>query len=410
MRFPRPHRDDVLIAAAALFGGVLLWSLGLYMQRPQTSPTPPWAALVPLVVICCQSVLRRSHPLTTLLVATLAMLADLFTVGSLITVVLFTDGVYASVVYGPVRFARHVPKVTGVLTVIVTGVLIAVLREAESVLLGFLFGLITFVPATTGAIVRNHREAADAARLRAEQTALLAEMDRAQAVTAERSRMARELHDMVANHLSAIAIHSTAAISLDDPKTTRGALEVIRENSVEGLAEMRRLIGLLRDNSDDWEPAARPSLSGIESLVDQARTNGAASGIEVVLDDRRPVGEGTTGMFALPAPVEQAAYRIVQESLTNALKHASPGLVRVVLEHAPDDSLTVTVTSAAGDRSGPRAPGSGAGLVGMRERVALLGGEFGAGPEPGPSGTGRQKIWRVRAVLPVRDDDKEPDA
>ena len=71
-------------------------------------------------------------------------------------------------------------------------------------------------------------------------------MDRAQAVTAERARMARELHDMVANHLSAIAIHSTAALSLDDPATSQDALGVIRENSVQGLAEMRRLIGLLR--------------------------------------------------------------------------------------------------------------------------------------------------------------------
>ncbi len=407
--FPRPHRDDVLIAAAALVGGVLIWSLGLYMQRPDTSPTPPWAALVPLVVICCQAAFRRTRPMTTLLVGCLALIGDLFTVGSLITIVVFTDAVYSAVVYGPARFTRHLPKITGVLTVVVTGVLLAVLRAAESLLLGIVFGLITFAPAATGAIVRNHREAADAARLRAEQTALLAEMDRAQAVTAERSRMARELHDLVANHLSAIAIHSTAALSLDDPKTTRGALEVIRENSVEGLAEMRRLIGLLRDNSDDREPAARPSLSGIDSLVAQARTNGAASGIDVVLDDRRPGGDGEgPGAAALPAPVEQAAYRIVQESLTNALKHAAPGLVNIVLEHTAGRRLTVVVTSPYGPRSGPRAPGSGAGLVGMRERAVLLGGEFEAGPEPGPA-DGPEKIWRVRAALPVRDD-KEPEA
>ncbi|MDF3144223.1 histidine kinase dimerization/phosphoacceptor domain-containing protein, partial [Streptomyces sp. T21Q-yed] len=115
--------------------------------------------------------------------------------------------------------------------------------------------------ALTGWLVRNHRDAAEAARLRAEQTALLAEMDRTQAVTSERARMARELHDMVANHLSAIAIHSTAALSLDDPKTSREALSVIRENSVEGLAEMRRLIGILRDSSGDTAPVAAPTLN-----------------------------------------------------------------------------------------------------------------------------------------------------
>ncbi|MEU3602019.1 histidine kinase [Streptomyces sp. NPDC006798] len=410
MRLPRPHRVDILIAGTSLLGGILLWSLGLFMQRPETSPLPPWAALVPLVVICCQAVLRRTRPLTALAISCLALIGDLFTVGSLVTVIVFTDAVYSSVVYGPDRFARHAPKVTGVLTVAVTGVVIAIFQEAESLLLGVIFGLITMAPATTGAIVRNHRQAAEAARLRAEQTALLAELDRTQAITAERSRMARELHDMVANHLSAIAIHSTAALSLDDPVTSRNALEVIRENSVAGLAEMRRLIGLLRDNSDDREPAARPSLAGLEALLAQARTNGSASGLGFALAttvDGAPAEDGP-GAITLPAPVEQAAYRIVQESLTNALKHAAPGEVLVVLDHRTGESLTVTVTSPYGARTGPRAPGSGAGLVGMRERVVLLGGEIDAGPEPGPGG-GPEKIWRVRAVLPVHDE-REPDA
>ncbi len=169
----------------------------------------------------------------------------------------------------------------------------------------------------------------DAARLRAEQTALLAEMDRVQAVTAERARMARELHDMVANHLSAIAIHSTAALSLDDPDTSRESLGVIRENSVAGLAEMRRLIGILRDGDD--EPAATPTLEGLPALVEGARANG----LDVTLD---------AGHVQVPAPVELAAYRIVQESLTNALKHASPGRVTVTLTQRGGD-LTVTVTS-----------------------------------------------------------------
>jgi signal transduction histidine kinase len=243
---------------------------------------------------------------------------------------------------------------------------------------------VAFTPAATGWIVRNHRDAADSARLRAEQTALLAEMDRVQAVTAERARMARELHDMVANHLSAIAIHSTAALSLDDPKTSQDALAVIRENSVEGLAEMRRLIGILRDDSGDKEPAAAPTLDGLEALLAGARTNG----LDVALDAAHE--------YRLPAPVELAAYRIVQESLTNALKHALPGQVTVTLAQ-PDGSLTVRVSSPYGDRDGPRAPGSGAGLVGMRERVALLRGTFEAGPEDSPTG----KVWTVRAALPL---------
>ncbi|MEU1022470.1 histidine kinase, partial [Streptomyces sp. NPDC005904] len=242
-------------------------------------------------------------------------------------------------------------------------------------------------PAATGSLVRNHREAAAAARLRAEQTALLAEMDRVQAVTAERARMARELHDMVANHLSAIAIHSTAALSLDDPATSKDALAVIRENSVEGLAEMRRLIGILRDDSGDLEPAAAPTLDGLTALIEGARTNG----LDVALEDARPP-RGPE----LPAPVGLAAYRIVQESLTNALKHASPGRVTVRLTQEPR-ALKVRVTSPYDAPAGPRAPGSGAGLVGMRERTELLGGTFESGPENSHDGM----AWTVSVSLPV---------
>ncbi|MCZ9341007.1 histidine kinase, partial [Streptomyces sp. TRM76130] len=204
--------------------------------------------------------------------------------------------------------ARRAPWIAGLLTVAATVVPFAVWRVPEALLIGVAVGIVVFAPASTGLIVRSHREAADAARLRAEQTALLAEADRVQAVSAERARMARELHDMVANHLSAIAIHSSAALSLDDPVTTQRALGVIRENSVEGLAEMRRLIGILRDTGGDTEPSAAPTLSGLGALVDGARANG----LDVDLD----AAHGTD----LPTPVELAAYRIVQESLTNALK------------------------------------------------------------------------------------------
>jgi signal transduction histidine kinase len=244
-------------------------------------------------------------------------------------------------------------------------------------------------------------------------------MDRAQAVTAERARMARELHDMVANHLSAIAIHSTAALSLDDPRTSKDALAVIRENSVEGLAEMRRLIGILRDSSGDLEPAATPTLDGLPGLVEGARANG----LDVTLD----AGHGT-----VPAPVELAAYRIVQESLTNALKHGAKGPVHVGLRRR-DGTLHIRITSRYRPGDSPRAPGSGAGLTGMRERAALLGGTFEAGPEtatgsaaaaapgaaPGPghdvrTDTGSDAgsdaapdtvLWAVRATLPLTEGD-----
>ncbi|MGW1670600.1 sensor histidine kinase [Streptomyces sp. NPDC002324] len=387
VRPPRPHRFDLYAALAGLLGGLLLWGLGLY-TRPADEGIVllhgQWWILLPLVVTAGCETLRRTMPRTALLVGWAALTVDTITRGSLLTVLMFTDLVYSAVLYGSPATARRVPWIAGLMTVAATVVPVAVWRRPEALLIGVVVGLVGFTPAATGWIVRNHRDAAEAARLRAEQTALLAEMDRTQAVVSERARMARELHDLVANHLSAIAIHSTAALSIDDPDTSQKALGVIRENSVEGLAEMRRLIGILRDAGDDTEPSAAPTLDGLGSLVDGARTNG----LDVTLDADHDA--------TLPAPVELAAYRIVQESLTNALKHACPGRVTVALRQA-DGTLDIAVTSPYGDRDRPSAPGSGAGLVGMRERVALLGGTFEAGPESMAHG----KVWSVRAALPV---------
>ncbi|WP_405895417.1 histidine kinase [Streptomyces sp. NBC_00104] len=387
VRLPRPHRMDVYIAVAGLLGGLLLWVLDLGTRTARDGLVVldgRWWILLPLVVTAGCEALRRTMPRTALLIGWAALTLDTITQGNLLTVLMFTDLVYAAVLYGRPATARRVPWIAGLVTVAFTVVPLAAFRKPEALLIGLVVGLVSLMPAATGWIVRNHRDAAEAADLRAEQTALLAEMDRAQAVVSERARMARELHDMVANHLSAIAIHSTAALSIDDPDTSRQALGVIRENSVEGLTEMRRLIGILRDTSDDAEPSAAPTLDGVGSLVEGARTNG----LDVTLDAYH--GD------SLPAPVELAAYRIVQESLTNVLKHASPGRVTVALRQT-DSSLAIAVTSPFGDRDGPSAPGSGAGLVGMRERVALLGGTFEAGPES----SGHGKIWSVRASLPV---------
>ncbi|MGW2473633.1 sensor histidine kinase [Streptomyces sp. NPDC001665] len=382
---PRPHRDDVLIAAVGLLGGALLSLLGLRMQAGRLLDAP-WTALLPLAAMAGAELLRRGAPRAALLAGTLALAADQLTPGNVATVLMYTDVMYAAVLYGTPAAARRIPVAAFLVTAAGTAVLVAHYRDAQALLAGILTALVVFVPALTGVSVRNHRDAAETARLRADQTALLAEMDRTQAVTAERARMARELHDLVANHLSAIAIHSTAALSLDDPDTSRDALGVIRENSVEGLAEMRRLIGLLRTGGADAEPGSSPSLDSLDALVEQHRAAAADAGLTCVLEDTRDGGA------PLPAPVGLAAYRIVQESLTNALKHAAPGRVTVRLERA-GRRLTVEVSSVLGDRAGPRAPGSGAGLVGMRERVALLGGEFEAGAVHG--------MWRVRAELPV---------
>ena len=388
VRRSRPRRFDVWVALAGLLGGLLLWGIGLG-TRPADEPIVlfdgRWPILLPLFVMACCELLRRAAPRTAVLTGTAALTADTLTQGSIATLLMYTDVMYAAVLYGTPASARRIPWITGLISIVASLVPYVVWRAPEALLIGVAVGVVSFAPASTGLIVRNHRDAAEAARLRAEQTALLAEMDRVQAVTAERARMARELHDMVANHLSAIAIHSTAALSLKDERTSLDALAVIRENSVQGLSEMRRLIGILRDGADDREPAATPTLDGLGALVEGARANGLDACLDAAYD-------------SVPAPVELAAYRIVQESLTNALKHAAPGPVTVWLRRH-DDGLCIRVTSAYGGRDTPRAPGSGAGLVGMRERVALLDGTFEAGPESGADG----RLWVVRALLPVTD-------
>ncbi|WP_432155829.1 sensor histidine kinase [Streptomyces sp. bgisy153] len=385
---PRPNRFDVSIAVGGLLGGVTMWALGLYTSGSGLLPAD-WG-LVPLVVMAALELLRRSRPSFALVVGTLALTFDMLTPGNAATIIMYTDLAYAAVLYGTPAAARRIPVTTGLATVAITLGFLVWWRDPQALFVGLGAAIVSFGPAATGALVRDHRDAAEAARLRAEQTALLTEMDRSQAVTAERARVARELHDMVANHLSAIAIHSTAALSLDDPATSKDALAVIRENSVAGLAEMRRLIGILRDSGAGTEPAVAPTLDGLTALVEGARTNG----LDVTL--------AGLGGGPLPAPVELAAYRIVQESLTNALKHAAPGPVRVSLARR-DGALEVAVSSpygAAGGEhgdgdGGPRAPGSGAGLVGMRERATLLGGTFAAGA--------RGAQWTVHATLPLAD-------
>ncbi|WP_051831356.1 sensor histidine kinase [Streptomyces violens] len=389
----RPHRDDVLIAVSGLLGGVLLWFLGLH-GGPPLFGLPARLALLALAAMAGAELLRRTAPGTALAVAVAALTLDVLTGTVIATVLMFTDVVYAAVMYGSPAAARRIPRACVLATVLATLLPVALLRDPQALLIGVAVGVGTIGPAWTAVIIRNHREAARAARLRAEQTALLAELDRREAVLAERARMARELHDMVANHLSAIALHATAAQALDEPAATREALGVIRENSVQGLAEMRRLIGLLRNAGGQETSAATPRLDALDALLERARGHGTGSGLTFALTDDRPPGGPP-----LAAPVELAAYRIVQESVTNALKHAAPGEVTVRLSRS-DGALSLAVTSPYGRHPGPRAPGSGSGLVGMGERAALLGGTFEAAPDGA--------VWRVRATLPADEKEQTP--
>jgi len=374
-------RQDVLLAAAAFAGGLLMLVARGY--DTWTHVGPGWR-IIPLAGMCAAMLFRRTRPMAALALSTPFNLLDISFGPSLASLVIYGDALYAAGLYGPRRTVPALLTLTTVASLVVGGAVgIAFGTLQGAVLIAAVAGVGWVGPVLTAMVVREHRDRAEAERERVRQMAQLAELDRRSAVGAERARMARELHDVIANHLSAVALHSSAVLKVSDldREGINRAMEVIRENSVQGLAEMRRMIGLLRDGDGEAVDSAEvPRLDGLERLVGHTGRTDLTAGLKVRGD--RP---------ELPAPVELATYRIVQESLTNALKHAAAGRVEVELDYLPD-RVVVTVDSPLG-QEGSRLPGSGSGLIGMRERAAMLGGEFAAGPDGA--------CWRVRAELPI---------
>ncbi|MBD2891214.1 hypothetical protein amrb99_01170 [Actinomadura sp. RB99] len=225
---------------------------------------------------------------------------------------------------------------------------------------------------------------ADARELRDLNARLRAERERnaRQAVAAERARIARDLHDVVAHHVSAIAVQarSTEDVVRDDPALGRAGVARIAETADTALIEMRRILGLLDAGRDDG--GAEPSLRGLGRLVEAAE--GAGCRVRADVDAETA---------ALPQAVQVSAYRIVQEALTNVLKHAGPTDVRVALQTA-GAALIVEVGNGPAVPGRTPVPGSGRGLVGLRERVAAFDGTLRTGPCP-------EGGWLVRAELPV---------
>ncbi|WP_242911112.1 sensor histidine kinase [Actinomadura terrae] len=377
-------RQDVFIALAGLAGGILMIGVHGYTTWAHDWNPAREFRFLPLLGLCPALLLRRRAPLATLALATPFNFADVLMGPSFATAIIYGDVLYAACLYGPRRTAEWLLATTSAATLLVAvGSGIALGQVSLGVLGGALAGVTWVAPVLTAMAVREHRFKAEAERERAEQVARLAELDRRAAVGAERARMARELHDVIANHLSAVALHSSAVLKvrdLDRDGIDR-AMEVIRENSVQGLAEMRRMIGLLRDGGDaEADPPAAPRLAELGPLVARTARPDLSARLEVA-------GEAPE----LPAAVELAAYRIVQESLTNALKHAGPGRADVRVEYGRR-RVVIDVVSPLG-RAGSRLPGSGSGLIGMRERAAMLAGEFAAGPD--------EDRWRVHAELPL---------
>jgi signal transduction histidine kinase len=204
-----------------------------------------------------------------------------------------------------------------------------------------------------------------------------------EAVVEERARIARELHDAIAHNVSMMVVQAGAERRvLDDTRSsTREVLETIEGIGRGALTEMRRLVGMLRSDTAD-ELAPQPGLGDLPTLVTQVNEAGLPVELEIEGDPRE-----------LPVGIELSAYRIVQEALTNALKHAGEAHASVRVRYGTD-SLELEIVDDGGGAA-PSVAGGGQGLVGMRERVALYGGRFDAGRRPSGG-------FSVRVLLPIR--------
>ncbi|MGW5364913.1 sensor histidine kinase [Actinopolymorpha pittospori] len=391
----RPPWRDPLVAVGQFVLGTLLYVAGLdTLSSPGGSAVPLWVRLVILGFACVGSLLRARRPVVALGIGTVALVIDVVLHASLPIVLVMCELLFASTLYGSRRLARFQVCVAAAIPLVTLAAGLALMADwREAVLLTLQIATVPVLPVWWAMNVRNHREMAAAERVRAEQLATIADLDLRAAVVAERARMARDLHDVVAGHLSAIALQSEAVLSMagHDPATARTVLGSIRENSVQSLTEMRAMIGMLRadegaDPPREWTAPAR--LADLERLLDSARANGLRVEVDVA---RRDQAEAEP----LPSAVDLTAYRIVQEALTNAATHAPGARTRVRLERR-DDRFVVEVANdllprvrAEGDRRAERV-----GLVSMRERAQAIGGTLFAGPDP----TG----WLVHAELPTK--------
>jgi signal transduction histidine kinase len=236
-----------------------------------------------------------------------------------------------------------------------------------------------------GRLVRGRQLLADSLAERTAELELEREAHAQAVVAAERSRIARELHDVVAHSISVMGVQAGAVRRLLDAEQVaqRDALLSVEGTGRHALAEMRRMLGILRRSDDELAHAPPPSMAGVEELAEQVREAGVPVDLQIE-GEVVPLGPG----------VDVSAYRIVQEALTNTLKHAGPARANVVVRYL-DRALELEVIDDG--RGAVENGGGGHGLIGMRERVALYGGELQTGPV-------QEGGYAVRARLPLEPD------
>ncbi|WP_329456406.1 sensor histidine kinase [Streptomyces sp. NBC_01497] len=377
--------------AVVLLGASLLWAV-----QEQTGVGPRLSAMLLALLFGVAVALRRvAAGAMLVLVAVLGVAQLLLDVRPGVADFAMLVAIYTVVAQGGRRWASRLALVGGVVAAPMSQVRWP--TEGVSTPGRVFFTLVLTVPFVLawvlGDSMRTRRAYFDQLVERAARLEKEREAQAKVAVAAERARIARELHDVVAHNVSVMVVQADGAAYVLDaaPDQAKQALETISGTGRQALAEMRRLLGVLRtgDGQESGEYVPQPDVEQIEVLVEQVRQAGITVDFKV---------EGTPR--PLPTGVELTAYRIVQEALTNSRKHGGPDVGASVRLVYFDDGLGLLVEddgrgAALAMQEDRGADGHGQGLIGMRERVGMVGGTLDAGPRPGGG-------FRISALLPLK--------
>jgi signal transduction histidine kinase len=358
-----PARSEVLLAAAVLVMAAVELAANPAIQ--------PRGAAVPLEILLAITLAwRRQFPLAVVVaVATIATIETVAGVPLEQPVVPLIAAVIATFTVAAHRPLR--PAAAGVVVMIAA---IGIQSLAQHKGLGnFIFGLIFVCGAwVTSRLVYSRTRENVALQAQTSRLAEERDVSAAQAAAAERGRIARELHDVIAHSLSVMVVQAGAAehVIAREPARAGEAMRAVQDTGRQALSEMAHLLGILREDGEELGFVPQPGISDLPALVAQARNAGLP--VELRIEGER---------HTVPTGVELSLFRIVQEALTNVRKHAGPAHTTVLLRYGPGAIETVISDDGNGSSNGF---GGGHGLVGMRERANLYGGALQA--EPGPSG------------------------
>ncbi|MFE7197841.1 sensor histidine kinase [Microbacterium oxydans] len=368
----------IFAVVMAAFGFRGIWGPFSLLQEPLS----PWWALVLALPACALALFKRRLPVTVLVLVSLLFVADLLTVGGLGTLVVLLDVLWTAAFLADSRGRRMLLVLLGAATVVLflCAWLLTDVSFPVAFLIGVQFGAIFGTDYWWAVAVSQAHELAELHRQRAEHAAAVAERGRVEAVQRERETMARELHDVVAGHVMAMAIRAEAALSTppDHPRD-REALQAVRDAGLDAHAALRSMISVLRRG--EGSPASSPRWGDLEGIVQEAERAGLT--VRLVADHVDDVGSA----------LEQAVIRIVREALNNCIRHASGAEVDVIIRRSGPE-VRVEVRSRGGSPSRASASADeGWGLQMLRERVTALGGAFTAGPIAGG--------WSVEGRIPM---------